>query len=92
MRLEPKLNFARTGHALVYQEMGCIRLAIREFERARQQVEDQSSLSWIEKQIETLKEREQRAKQAVEKERAGKGRWPRLLAVFSWSSEQKGCA
>jgi hypothetical protein len=92
MRLQPKLNFARTGHALVYKEMGCIRLAIREFERARQKVEDKSSLLWIEKQIETLKEREQRAKQAMEKERAGKSRWPRLLAVFSWSSEQKGCA
>ena len=92
MRLQPKLHFARTGHALVYKEMGCIHLAIREFERARREVEDKSSVSWIEKQITTLKEREQRAKQAMQRERAGESRWSRLLTVFSWSSEQKGCA
>ncbi len=92
MRLEPKLHFARTGHALVYKEMGCIHLAIREFERARREVEDKSSAAWIEKQITTLKEREQRAQQAMQKARAGESRWSRLLAVFSRSSEQKGCA
>jgi hypothetical protein len=71
--------------------MGCIHLAIREFERARREVEDKSSIAWIEKQITTLKDREQRAKQAMQKARAGESRWSRLLAVFSWSSEQKGC-
>jgi hypothetical protein len=92
MQLGPKLHFARTGHALVYKELGCTRLAIREFERARREVEDKSSIAWIEKQITTLKDRQQRAKQAMQKARAGESRWSRLLAVFSWSSAQKGCA
>jgi tetratricopeptide (TPR) repeat protein len=92
MRLDPKLHFARSGHALVYREMGCIRRAIKEFERARREVEDKSSIAWIEKQITTLKDRDQRAKQAMQKTRAGESRWARLLAVFSWSPTQKGCA
>jgi tetratricopeptide (TPR) repeat protein len=91
MRLDPKLHFARTGHTLVYKEMSCIRRAIKEFERARREAEDKSSIAWIEKQITTLKDREQRAKQAMQKAPAGESRWSRLRAVFSWSSEQNGC-
>jgi hypothetical protein len=71
--------------------MGCIHLAIREFERARREVEDKSSIAWIEKQLTTLKDRQQRAKQAMQKARAGESQWSRPLAVFGWSSAQKGC-
>jgi len=88
----PQLPFARTGHALVYKEMGCSPRAIREFQRARRSVEGQSNISWIDEQIKALNTQERRAKQAMQKARDGESRWSRLLAVFSWSSAQKGCS
>ena len=87
-----QLPFARTGHALVYKEMGCSHRAISEFQRARRSVEGQSSISWIDEQIKALNEQERRAKQAMQKARDGESRWSRLLAVFNWSSAQKGCS
>jgi hypothetical protein len=56
------------------------------------EVEDKSSSAWIEKQITTLKDREQSAKRAMQPARAGESRWSRLLAVLSWPSAQKGYA
>jgi Tfp pilus assembly major pilin PilA len=96
MQRAPELYFARAGHALVYKAMGCNRRSIKEFQRARQSVEDQASTAWIDGQIQalnkTLNKQERRAKQAIQSTRDRESRWSRLLAAFSWSSDRKGCS
>jgi tetratricopeptide (TPR) repeat protein len=90
--LDPTLYFARTGRARIYKERGCIEQAIREFQQARERVQDKSSRSWIDKQIKALQEPHHRARQAIPPGDTVENRRSWLLAGFRGSAAPSGCS